>query len=380
MAYIKLAFEDVGEASSFQREGGSYLVRATQPNGLTAIVYTAVLNEDIDGAPNCYARFNPASPHGLNGGLDRLRSATNHGSTADFTPLPKGVAHHDWRWVGVLHRSHREAVAEGILNLLDERPELAALNENRDPAADPQFPVLRDDNDRFYVSTTSLTRSTAAAVTNPAHWWDASTVAYGANTPPLVDLGVGLGDFGIAIRRDNGTASPFFFADSGNGNKVGEMSRSLVGTLFPRGQNQEEKLVSFIVFPGSHTTPIANTPRPTLRTRLTELSTAANVDTMIGLMASGAPFRGLPADEQVYILDDVRHFRTHRAPDLDVGRGPANIGSTRYQTIANALRTFGFDPVVAGAAAAEAAAAERPGLKIEPMNIGNIPIPPPPGS
>ena len=137
--------------------------------------------------------------------------------------------------------------------------------------------------------------------------------------------------------------------------------------------------MAFIVFPGSRLTPMQNNPGPTLRTRLRELSTAANVDTMIGLMASACPYRGLPADEQVYVIDDVRRFQKHRAPDLDLGGRPAGSGSTRYQTIANALQTFGFDPVVAAAAAAEAAAAERPALKIEPMNLGNLKIPDPPG-
>jgi hypothetical protein len=278
----------------------------------------------------------------------------------------------------LLSRTHAQAAAQGILPLLDERPELAALNEDRNPASPPQFPLLRDDNNGFYISTTSCVRNSAAAVTNPAHWWDASTVAYGAKTPPLVNLGVDCGDFGIAIRRDTGVASSFFYADHGNGNKVGEMSRSLFRHLFP-ANDQEEHLVAFVVFPGSRLRPMQNNPGPTLRTRLQELSTAANVDTMIGLMAAACPYSGLPAAEQIYVMDDVRRFRTHRAPDLDLGARPAGIRSTGYRTIADALQPFGYDPVVAAAAAAEAAAAERPGLKIEPMNLGNIKIPDPPG-
>src|SRR3954454_3058452 len=79
VAYIKLTFDDVAEVGSFHRDSGTYLVRATLPNDRTAIVFSAVLNQDIDGAPNCYARFNPASPTGLNGGLDFLRHATRDG-------------------------------------------------------------------------------------------------------------------------------------------------------------------------------------------------------------------------------------------------------------------------------------------------------------
>ena len=41
------------------------------------------------------------------------------------------------------------------------------------------------------------------------------------------------------------------------------MSTMLFRALFP-GNNQEEHLVSFIVFPGSRLNPIADNPRPTL--------------------------------------------------------------------------------------------------------------------
>jgi hypothetical protein len=239
--------------------------------------------------------------------------------------------------------------------------------------------VLRDDNNRFYVSTTSIPNNVAAAETNPAHWWDATTVAYAALTPPLRDLGVGFGDFGIAIRRDTGVSSPFLYADGGNGNKVGEVSRSLFRTLFRDG-SQEEHLVAFIVFPGSRLRPIANNPRPTIRRRLTDLSSAANVDTLIGLMASGSPYRGLPADEQVWEIDDVRHFRRHRAPDLDVYARPAVAGSSRFRTIADTLQTYGFNPATAAAAAQEAqAAGPGLGLKIEPMDLQGLKVPDPPG-
>jgi hypothetical protein len=378
MAYITLNFDDVAEVGSFHRSGGSYLVRATQPDGQTTIVFSAVLNEDIDGAPNCYARFNPAAPHALNGGLDFLRHATNQSDTANFVALPAGVLHHPWRWVGLLRKTHADAVAQGILGLLDERPELAALNENGNPKSPPQFPVLRDDNNNFYVSTTALVKNSAAAETNPAHWWDATTVPYAALTPPLRNVGVDLGDFGIAIRRDTGVSSPFLYADSGNGDKVGEVSRNLYRTLFRVG-DQEEHLVAFIVFPGSRLRPIANNPRPTIRQRLADLSSAANVNTLIGLMGSGSPYRGLPADEQMWVLDDVAHFQRHRAPDLDVYARPAADGTSRYRTIANALQAYGFNPATAAAAALEFANAERPGLpRIELMDLKGLKIPEPP--
>ena len=67
MAYVTLSIADVEEVSSKGRDGGSFLVRVDQPNNPagsppTAIIFPAILNQDIDGAPNCYGRFNPASP------------------------------------------------------------------------------------------------------------------------------------------------------------------------------------------------------------------------------------------------------------------------------------------------------------------------------
>jgi hypothetical protein len=386
MAFFKLNFADVGEVGSFKRDAGTYLVRVTLPNGLTAIIFSAVLNEDIDGAPNCYARFNPASPDGLNGGLDFLRNGTNLVGGGNFNPLPPGQQHHPWKWVGMVHRTHRDAVNDGLIAFLDERAELAALHENNNPLSPPQFPVLRSDNNRFYASTTALVNNAAAPENNPAHWWDATAVSYGALTPPLRALGVNHGDFGIAIRRDTGVNDAFFYADSGGGNKVGEMSRHLFRTLFPNN-DQEEHLVAFIVFPGSRLNPIQNNPGPTIRTRLSDLSGAANVDSMIGLMASAEPFRGLVLDEQAFIFDvDHAHpteslRRTHRAPDLDRSR-PRGSSTPKFQTIATALQRWGYDPAKAAKAAQEAADAagiKSVGATIEPLpaDLMNLKLPKP---
>ena len=362
-----LNFTDIAEVSSKGRDGGSFLVQVTG-DGLAAnaIVYSGILNEDVDGAPQCYGRF-PAD-----GGIDRLVNATNLVGGGMFNVLPKGQLAHPWRWVGVANMTHDEAVAAGVLARLDERSELAgrfsAAAPLGDPRFPPRFPVLRADNNNFYVSTTALARNAALPATDPGHWWDATTVNYAALTPPLRDRGVDLGDFGVAIRRDTGVNSAFFFADAGGGNKIGEMSRLLFRTLFPHN-DQEERLVSFIVFPGSRLNPIANTPGPTLRRLLGDLSTASNVGTMIDIMAAGTSFARLKdTPELVNVIDDVRRFRHHRAPGLDTG-----LNGGRSQTIATALQTWGYDPVVAERARAAAA----PKLTIPPPSpeIMNLKIP-----
>ena len=68
--------------------------------------------------------------------------------------------------------------------------------------------------------------------------------------------------------------------------------------------SQEEQLVSFIVFPGSRLSPIANNPRPTLRRLFADLSNTSNVGTMIDIMASGTSFARLnDAAELIYVMD-----------------------------------------------------------------------------
>lgn len=355
-----LNFSDAGEVGSKGRDGGSFLVQVVGVD-VNAIVYSGILNEDVDGAPQCYGRF-PADA-----GIDRLVNATNLVGGGNFNVLPKGALAHPWKWVGVVNMTHDEADAAGLLDRLDERSELAGRFSENAPMSNlhfpPKFPILRADNDQFYVSTTALPRNAAVPKTDPGHWWDATSVQYGALTPPLVDLGVALGDFGLAIRRDTGTNGAFFFADSGSGNKVGEMSRVLFRALFP-ANDQEERLVSFIVFPGSRLRPIANNPRPTLLTLFSNLSNTSNVGTMIDIMAAGTSFAGLKdIPELMYVMDDVRRDKHHRAPGLDVGR---NAG--RSQTIATALRQWGFDPI-----AAERARAAEPsplGITIPPLPAG----------
>jgi len=373
-----LTFSDIGEVGSKGRTGGSYLVQVTDGGvNANAVVYSGILNEDVDGAPRCYGVFP------TDAGIDELRNATSD-ENAQFNPLPAGQVAHPWKWVGVANMTHQEAAEAGILARLDERSELAGRNRPGAPLNDakrfpPKFPVKRADNAGFYVSTTALVKNASLPETDPGHWWDATAVNYGALTPPLRDLGVELGDFGIAIRRDNGTSRTFFFADSGNGQKIGEMSSMLFRALYP-GNNQEELLASFIVFPGSRTRPITSDPARTVRRLLGDLSTTSNVGTMIDIMAAGTSFARLNATpELMYEMNDVQPARPrkladmmHRAPGLDVGR---NAG--RSKKIADALQTHGYDPV----AAQRAADAARPtlGLSVPPPSaeIMNLKIPKP---
>jgi hypothetical protein len=186
------------------------------------------------------------------------------------------------------------------------------------------------------------------------------------------------GDFGIAIRKDTGTASAFMYADAGAQNKVGEMSRALFQKLFPRN-DQEHHPVAFIVFPGSRSNPIQNKPDAAIRPRLQDLSRAANINAMIGLMASGSPFGRPEITYQMDAIDPKRPPKSlsqvmHKVPAADLNG--LNVPDSS-QRIADALKSFGFDPAVAAAAAQEAARADWPTIK--PMDLTGLQIPNPPG-
>jgi hypothetical protein len=314
-----LEIEDVGEAGSFQKRGGSNLVRVKskyRPD-LSAIVFQCILNEDNDGAPDCYGPRHPPA-------LDPLADGTND-ENAVFDPQGKN----GWHWAGVIAMTPREAQLAGVLGRLDQR--LSVRDRNG------RFPLLQPPpNQQFFVSSTSTPANPGLPLTNQARFWNAKMISYGALTPPLTRLGVDFGDFGLAIRIDSGVNDGFLYADSGNQNKVGESSRKLFRTLFP-GVDQEGHPVAFIVFPGSADRRagggFGSNPTLALRTRLGDLSRADNMNEVIGLMASGRKYK-----------------------DFNVGTDPHNVGpfsmnSPQAQTIARALQRWGYD--------AEAAASRR---------------------
>ena len=130
-----LDFTDIAEVGSKGRDDGSFLVQVSSVDtAVNAVVYSGILNEDVDGAPQCYGRF-PADA-----GIDRLVNATNLVGGGSFNVLPKGVLAHPWKWVGVANMTHGEAAAAGLLARLDERSELAGRFSASAPMNDPRFP------------------------------------------------------------------------------------------------------------------------------------------------------------------------------------------------------------------------------------------------
>jgi Fungal chitosanase of glycosyl hydrolase group 75 len=264
---IHLTFSSGGTASSKGRQGGSFLTKVSGGLYGPAIVFQCILNEDVDGAPNCYARFNKATPDDRNGGLDFLRNGTND-ENARFT------ASNRWLWNGVVAR---ESSGGGVE--IDEQPDFL-----QDAAG--KYPVFQPGK-RFYVCRTALAANNLPETNQAAHF-DATRVSYGALTPPLHRLGVRLGDFGIAIRNDDpNNSEAFLYADAGSQDKVGEMSSHLFRKMFPQN-NQEHFPVTFIVFPGSATTPTQQASA--IKAKLFGLSLADNISELTDVMASGQTF------------------------------------------------------------------------------------------
>jgi hypothetical protein len=320
MAYL-LTFTDVGTASSHGRIGGSFLTRVEDTQWRRpAIVFQCILNEDVDGAPQCYARFNPANPHGKNGGLDVLANATNN-ENATFD-----AAGNSWLWVGVVSRTPAQAAAEGVD--IDNHQGLFVRDHQG------RFPVFQPGH-RFYVSRTATVANTGLLETDQGRYWDATAVSYGAITPPLTRLGVKLGDFGLAIRNDTGTTEAFFYGDAGGQEKVGEMSTHLFRSLFPQN-NQEDHPVTFIVFPGSG----ANPPKPAeqdreIQIRLWTLSQADNITELIDMMTLGQCYDVFRATGNFFVTSSARMNILNALID----RGNWHFYKDRPYTIGPAGRT-----------------------------------------
>jgi hypothetical protein len=165
-----------------------------------------------------------------------------------------------------------------------------------------KFPVFQPGK-RFYVSRTALAANNLPE-TNQGKYFDATTVSYGALTPPLTRLGVSLGDFGIAIRNDEPNRSEaFLYADAGGQEKVGEMSSHLFRKLFP-GNNQENFPVTFIVFPGSASQP--SDQKKAIEAKLFGLSLADNISELIDVMASGQSFDDFRAAAATLVSSPAR--------------------------------------------------------------------------
>jgi hypothetical protein len=236
------------------------LSRVIGPGSFSAVVYQSLVNEDNDGAPNCYGPIG-MSPRPL----DELRNATNNENHV-FSET-----NHNFLWRSV-YNVKKEDVPANPPYEPDFDPKLEDHDGN--------FPVKQKSGATkgFYVSTTSRVVNSGAERWDPARYLNAAAVPYGAITPPLLNLQVSPGDLGFAICADRRLGKGFFFGDAGVKNKVGEISRNLFRTFFPRA-DQEDHPVTFIVFPGVATNSInGNDLDSAVRVQMGRLSQMSNPD------------------------------------------------------------------------------------------------------
>ncbi|HEV3201825.1 MAG TPA: hypothetical protein VGZ73_28200 [Bryobacteraceae bacterium] len=310
MATDELSFKTLSAARD--REKSVPLTLVTGPDGFKAVAYRCILNEDNDGAPTCYGPEDI-----IPSAIEPLRYATNHANWV-FS-----ATNHNFEWHAVVNRTKPQADAEAAAH----KPPRWKIDPN--PALQDRFqrfPVVKQSGGArgYYVSTTSLLAHPGREEWEQERYFNAVDDPYAALTPPLVRQSVSLGDYGLAVRAESGTSQGFIFADSGNENKVGEVSRKLFRTFFPRA-NQEGNDVIFLVFPGSGAglSGISGIKTALFR-QMTKLSQASNADDLILRFAHPEIWDFLSTSEKL------------RDKDPDFG--------DRYRNILSALRDRGYRP------------------------------------
>jgi hypothetical protein len=182
----------------------------------------------------------------------------------------------------------------------------------------------------YYVSTSSVVADRARNAWDQQRYVDASEIPYAAWAWWWKSLKVSQGDFGVAIRPDNGRMSGFVFGDAGT-SKVGEVSNKLMETLSPgegRGTRNEHPTL-FLVFPQSG------------GGILGQLSTASNALLQARVLMQIRRLNALPDNGRIPLFlamgADTRKYTGFQA-----GRPVGGTYLFRYRTIEQALKNVGF--------------------------------------
>ena len=166
-----------------------------------AVLFTAGMTIDADGAPNAYGPKNK--------GLD-------------FTANARGT--HGWTAL--------------------------VTNQNGDPVRQKKGPYRG-----FYVSTTSLEQPDVPDIASPRRYIDARTISYIVLPRDFADrYGISLGDLAIVFNQTTGRSAYAIFADVGPRGKIGEGSIALAKELgMPADPRFSQVLghITYLIFPGS---------------------------------------------------------------------------------------------------------------------------------
>jgi hypothetical protein len=189
----------------------------TVRSGDGALAYTARLEVDVDGAPNAYHPDDRAG-----GALDTL-------CNAGTAVLPDGSRISGDEDCARFLAAYRSARAAGWTDASKPRIEWVGL-ATRD--SERFVPCVQDEGPYrgFFVGQTHLTADATAAVCAPARYLDATRVPFfvlPTGSRFVTDLGMKLGDLGVAYYPETGRIVAAVFGDTGPPTKLGEGSLAL---------------------------------------------------------------------------------------------------------------------------------------------------------
>lgn len=166
-----------------------------------AVLFTAGMTIDADGAPNAYAPKNK--------GLDLTANARG----------PQG-------WAALV------------------------TNQKGDPVRQKKGQYRG-----YYISTTSLEQPDVADVANPKRYIDARTISYIVLPRNFAErFGISLGDLAIVFNETTGRSAYAIFADVGPRGRIGEGSIALAKAIgMPADPRSSQALghITYLIFPGS---------------------------------------------------------------------------------------------------------------------------------
>lgn len=347
MADDALIFQNIHTA--LDHKGAVHVTRIRHlASGFDALAYRCSLEEDFDGAAQCYGDPNPHpvdpvhNPATARQADIKRRDRTGRTKPDDRTALdflgnatsPHTNFDHgstDFAWVGV-HSAPPTKAAAGVLPArgrfsIDMRSHLGARRRPINPGEkeipgygktiplgpheESWFPAVQPSDapaPGFYVSTSAVVADASRSAWEQERYVDAQSIPYAALTPWFKTWGTELGDFGLAMDPLTGAASGFVFADAGYQNKVGEVSTKLLSLL---GGDEEGRYL-FLAFPrsGRGISPVWKygfnfASQMGARTSILKLNDAPDPASLIIFLTLGADF------------DKFDRFRSRRMSDRE---------------------------------------------------------------
>jgi len=295
------------------------VVSVTFQGVLQAFVFLTHMNIDFDGAPNAYG---PPEKEPLDT-LDHAGQNTRYYGLVAIRP-------DETVDIVVPKQGKQTKLLKELYNLkLDERF----------PDSQGRVPVVQQggEYDGYFISITSrATRSLAGANRfQQSTYVNSAKVAFGALSGRLQDKGVAFGNYGMAIRHDNGRQAGFVLMDGGHTSgrdvgAVGEVSYRVFLDVGGTPKTARQSVpnnnfpTTFMIFPNSR------------GPKLSTLAKADNADDLPMLIAFG---------EQA---GDADKSGKSGKPLLDewVAGGRTGARPRNYKRVLSALRSAGFWPQI----------------------------------